>query len=318
MNTIEKINAFASRHFQLNLRKSTATIEYLKSRGVSGHTAARFSLGYSTINWNGLDNELKDFDQNLVAQSGLIHINVSEKKRFDMFRDRIMFPIRGVDGSVLGFGGRILDGSSPKYLNSAESLHFKKRELLYGIFESHAEISKKNQAIIVEGYMDVAMLSQHNYANSVSPLGTAITTQQIDLLLQYTNNIIFCFDGDDAGKQATSHALITCLSHSSKCTFKFSCLENGEDPDSFIRKNGKDAFDTVIEKSATLEEAIHTYLLSGTRLDSAEGRAAFVFKAKPIWSKITCKKTKEKIFHFCYVMAGMEEEELSNLWEIEG
>lgn len=314
MNTIENLNAFASRYFQLNLRKSTATIEYLKSRGLSGRTALRFNLGYSTFDKSGLDNQLKDFDQKLVAQSGLVYINQKERKRFDMFRGRVMFPIRGIDGAVLGFGGRILDGSSPKYLNSSESVHFKKRELLYGIFESHAEIRRKNQAIVVEGYMDVAMLSQYEYGNAVSPLGTAVTAQQIELLLEHTDNVVFCFDGDEAGKQASTNALMTCLSYSSKCAFKFSSLAPGDDPDSFIRENGKGAFDSIIDKSATLEEALHTFLLSGTSLDSAEGRAGFLFKAKPIWSKIACQKTKSKIFHFCYVMAGMEGGELSNLW----
>ncbi|MEY4022084.1 MAG: hypothetical protein RI960_1096, partial [Pseudomonadota bacterium] len=212
--------------YRQQLRGARAAIDYLKGRGLSGEIAAKFWIGYSPEGWDSLRQVFTDYDDPVLVESGLV-IDRSEeeggqRKRYDRFRDRIMFPIRNTKGQVIGFGGRVMGAGEPKYLNSPETPLFQKGSELYGLFEARQAIRDKGYVLVTEGYMDVVALAQFGFEQAVATLGTACTPIHVQKLLRQTDQVIFSFDGDAAGRRAARRALEACLQHASDSrTLKF-------------------------------------------------------------------------------------------------
>ena len=244
----------AAAHYKQKLKGSTRAVSYLKGRGITGSIAAKFVIGFSTSDWQGLREVFTDYDESgLLGQVGLIKDN--DGRRYDRFRDRLMFPIRDHRGRVIAFGGRIIGEGEPKYLNSPETDLFHKGKEVYGLWESRSGIRNSKRVLVVEGYMDVVGLHQHGIDYAVATLGTATTEFQVSRLLKYAAEIIFCFDGDKAGKKAAFRALENTLgqvSDAQKVSFMF--LPDGEDPDSFVRRYSKQEFEKKIVEALPMSE----------------------------------------------------------------
>ena len=251
-------------------------VGYLKGRGLSGKIAAQFGVGYAPPGW---DNLLKvaggDYQKNkLLDESGMIIVKPEEKKQYDRFRHRIMFPIRDQRGRTIGFGGRVLDDSTPKYLNSPETPVFHKGRELYGLYEARQALKEIPCLIMVEGYMDVIALAQYGIANAVATLGTALTENHLQKLFRYTSEIVFCFDGDSAGRRAAARSLEIALPEMRDgVSAKFLFLPDGEDPDSMVRQLGTEAFLEKVEKSQPLSEFLFEQLSDGIDSSTADGKA---------------------------------------------
>src|SRR6185295_1805379 len=221
-----------------------------------------------------------------LVQAGLVVTN-DTGRRYDRFRDRIMFPIRNARGQVIGFGGRVLDSGEPKYLNSPETPVFRKGHELYGLFEAKQNPGRPKQIIVVEGYLDVASLVQHGVENVVATLGTATTTENLRRLTRLTDKILFCFDGDRAGRAAAWRALETALPYGGgTLELKFLLLPDGDDPDSFVRSQGPDAFRTLAEKAYPLSDFLVKELATRVDLKTVDGRARFQAVAKPLLKRL--------------------------------
>jgi DNA primase len=271
-------------YYRAQLKGSSRAIAYLKGRGLTGEVAARFGLGYAPPGWQNLAAVFRDYGQASLSDCGLVIDRQDEgnHKRYDRFRDRIMFPIRNARGQVVGFGGRIIDSGEPKYLNSPETPVFQKGNELYGLFEARASIREVGYAIVVEGYMDVVALAQLGFANAVATLGTACTTQHVQKLVRQTDRIVFSFDGDAAGRKAAWRALEASLPYAAdNKAFSFLFLPPEHDPDSFIRESGDAAFLAEIQAALPLSEFLVRELCTGKDLALAEGRAKLLFEAKP-------------------------------------
>tara|TARA_R110002049_G_scaffold252264_1_gene427013 strand:+ start:144933 stop:146597 length:1665 start_codon:yes stop_codon:yes gene_type:complete len=277
----------ANKYYQQQLRANPEAIDYLKTRGISGEIAAIFDIGFAPAGFNNISNNLgKQFTQTELLNSGLLS-EKSANKTYDRFRSRIMFPIKDTRGRPIGFGGRSLDDTMPKYMNSPETALFHKGNTLYGIYEARQASGKIKQLIIVEGYMDVVALSQHNIRNCVATLGTATTEQNIRNLLRVSSDLIFCFDGDRAGRDAAWKALEQMLpGFKDGINIRFAFMPQGEDPDSLIRNLGKSAFDEYLANAAPLSEYFFTKLISDIDISSPDGRAKLASTAKPLLGKI--------------------------------
>lgn len=262
-------------YFYDNMRQSKRAIDYLKKRGISGQMAQQFQVGYASPTWNQiLDTFGKTHDEqkNLLA-AGLI-IKKNEDEYYDRFRDRIMFPIHDHRGRIVGFGGRVIDQSEPKYLNSPETSLFQKGHELYGLYQVLKTHPHLDKVFIVEGYLDVIALFQHQITDVVATLGTATTTQHLQRLFRYTNEIIFCFDGDKAGRTAAWRALQTIFPlMQDHLQIKFLFLPEGEDPDSLIRKIGTNEFEKKIKEAVPLSLFFLQNLSQQNELTSLEGRS---------------------------------------------
>lgn len=263
------------------MRKSTRAIDYLKNRGISGKIAKQFSLGYAPTGWSHvLDLFGKtDSDKKKLLDTGLI-IKKTEGGYYDRFRDRIMYPIHDYRGRIIGFGGRVLDQGEPKYLNSPETPLFQKGHELYGLHQALQSNRKLDRVMIVEGYMDVIALFQHGVTYAVATLGTATTQHHLQRLFRYTSEIIFCFDGDEAGRTAAWRALqvILPIMHDS-LQVRFLFLPDGEDPDSLIRKEGKAEFEKRLENASSLATFFFQTLSRQCDMNTMEGRARFAASA---------------------------------------
>jgi DNA primase len=267
------------------LKQNTRAIDYLKGRGLSGEIAKRFNLGYAPEAWQGLEAVFGSYTQdsiaNVLVEAGLII--QSESKRYDRFRDRIMFPIRNPKGQVIAFGGRILDAGEPKYLNSPETPLFSKGNTLYGLFEARQAIRDKGYVIVCEGYMDVVALAQLGFANGVATLGTACTANHVRSLMRQTDRIIFSFDGDAAGQRAAKRALEACLPMmADDKEIKFLFLPTEHDPDSFVRERGAPAFEEAIRQAMPLSSFLIQVANEGHDWNTPEGRAQTQHAAKPL------------------------------------
>lgn len=268
---MEKIAA----NYYTQMSSSERAIEYLKNRGISGAIAKEFHLGYAPSGWQHVLNAFgKTADeQKKLLETGLI-IRKTEGGYYDRFRDRIMFPIHDYRGRMIGFGGRVLDKGEPKYLNSPETLLFQKGHELYGLWQAIKKNRTLKSALIVEGYMDVIALFQHDITYAVATLGTATTAHHIDRLVRYTSEIIFCFDGDEAGRTAAWRALQVIFPIiQDHLQIRFLFLPDGEDPDSLIRKEGKANFEKRITSALTLSAFFFQTLLKESDLNTIEGRA---------------------------------------------
>ena len=215
--TLSDVLARAGEHYKVALKATPRAIDYLKRRGLTGEIAARFGLGYAPAGWRNLASAFARYDDPLLVEAGLVivHDEGDEQKRYDRFRDRIMFPIRSVRGEVIGFGGRLIDDGEPKYLNSPETPLFVKGRELYGLYEARAALREAGYALVVEGYMDVVALAQSGLGHAVATLGTACTAEHVAKLFRFTDHVVFSFDGDAAGRRAAGRALEAALPHAS-------------------------------------------------------------------------------------------------------
>ncbi|HKJ77760.1 MAG TPA: DNA primase, partial [Gammaproteobacteria bacterium] len=238
----------ADRYFRHQLRNHPAAakaVDYLKGRGVSGEVAAAFGLGYAPPGWDGLLQALGRDDGALkrLVEVGLLIEREEDRRRYDRFRDRVIFPIRDPRGRTVGFGGRVLGDDKPKYLNSPESEVFHKGRELYGLYEAQQAVRRPERLLVVEGYMDVVALAQHGIANAVATLGTAATADHLQRLFRVTGEVVFCFDGDEAGGKAAWRALENAMPQMRDGRqVRFMFLPQGEDPDSLVRAIGGEAF----------------------------------------------------------------------------
>ena len=270
----------AAKFYQRRLKDSPQAIEYLKNRGVSGEIAARYHLGYSPSGWQPLQSVYGDYASKDLVDAGLV-IEGDAGKRYDRFRDRIMFPILSNRGEVLGFGARTLGNDEPKYLNSPETPVFSKGYELYGVFEARPLIRESGQVWVVEGYMDVVALAQHGLGHAVATLGTATTPAHLQQLLRLSDHVVFMFDGDKAGRRAAARALETALAFASeKNRLDFVFLPEEHDPDSFVREHGADALRDWVAKAKPLSAFLLDVASEGQQLEFAEGRAASTAEAK--------------------------------------
>lgn len=274
-------------YYRGQLRHAPNAISYLKGRGLTGEIAARFGMGYAPSGWDNLRSVFPDYEALALVESGLVLDRVDEdggnKKRYDRFRDRIMFPIRNTKGQVIGFGGRVLDGGEPKYLNSPETPLFQKGLELYGLFEARQAIRDAGYVLVTEGYMDVVALAQLGFPQAVATLGTACTGTHVQKLLRQTDSVVFSFDGDKAGRRAARRALEACLPQvSDNKTIKFLFLPQEHDPDSFVRERGAEAFEQEISDAMPLSQFLLREVTGEHDLSTPEGRAATQFDAKPL------------------------------------
>jgi len=272
-----EINTLAARYFRYRLLRSKLAAgarEYLSSRGVSAKSAELFSLGYAPDKWDDLYTLLakRGFSTEVILQSGLV--KKGRASAYDVFRDRVIFPIRDVNRRVVGFGGRTLPGkgeSQPKYITSPETLLFNKSHVLYGIDLARDSIKRLERSVNVEGYMDVISCHQHGFTNVVAPLGTSLTTAQARLLLRYAPEVIILFDADTAGQEATLRSLE--LLRREGLRVKVATLDEGSDPDSFLKENGASALQTLLESAANLTEYRINVIVSATDLSDASLKA---------------------------------------------
>lgn len=275
--------AQAARFYKQQLRAHVHAIEYLKRRGLTGEVAARFGLGYAPDRWDGLRDAFAAYDDPALAACGLVIDKSESGKRYDRFRDRIMFPIRNPRGDVIGFGGRVIDQGEPKYLNSPETAVFVKGNELYGLFEARSAIRELGYALVVEGYMDVVALSQAGLSNAVATLGTACTSTHVQKLLRQTDHVVFSFDGDGAGRRAAWRALEASLPHlADDKLLSFLFLPTEHDPDTFVRAMGVEAFSRAVSAAMPLSAFFLQHLKEAVDLSTAEGRARLQHDAVPL------------------------------------
>jgi DNA primase len=285
---------------------------------LNGQIARDFGLGYAPEGWRSLASAFARYDDPQLAEAGLVIVQGEdgpEQKRYDRFRDRIMFPIRSVKGELIGFGGRVIDQGEPKYLNSPETPVFVKGRELYGLFEARQAIRERGYALVVEGYMDVVALAQSGFGNAVATLGTACTPEHVQKLLRFTDNVVFSFDGDAAGRRAAGRALEAALPHVSDMrSFKFLFLPAEHDPDSYVREHGAPAFDSFVAAAIPLSRQLVERACEGTDLASAEGRARMLAQARPLWAELPAGALRSQIMADLAIAGRMPPEELAQLW----
>ncbi len=267
--------------------------EYLKNRGVSGNCAGDFMLGYAPDEWKALAGR---FNQKLLIEAGLL-VSSENGQIYDRFRGRIMFPIRDKRGRIIGFGGRVLDDSLPKYLNSPETPLFHKGKEVYGLYELLEKNAKPQRILIVEGYMDVIALAQYGIDYSVAALGTAASQAHLDLLFRFSSELVFCFDGDKAGREAAWRAMESAFSSlKDGRQIRIMLLPQNHDPDSLVREEGVDGFINRVQTAETLSEYFFGHFSNELNLSEMEGRAQLVNKAKPYLEKLPESVFKEMMF----------------------
>jgi DNA primase len=286
-SALSDLLAKAADFYKRALKVSPVAIDYLKGRGLTGATAARFMLGYSPDSWQPLRDAFPEYNDPKLVEAGLVLVG-DEGKRYDRFRGRVMFPIRNRRGAVIGFGARILGAGEPKYLNSPETPVFHKGQELYGLFEGQEAIRRRQRAIVCEGYMDVIQLAQAGFEESVAALGTAITSHHVGMLFRMTDHVIFAFDGDAAGRKAARRALeatLPIITETKRASFLL--LPESEDPDSLIKTHGAAAFEDELSRALSLSRWLLRALSEGRDLDQPEDRAALLAEAKPLLESMT-------------------------------
>jgi len=277
----------AARYYKDHLKHSEQAIAYLKQRGLTGEIAARFGLGYAPEAWQGLAEAFPDYKNSPELKDCGLVIEAEGGKRYDRFRGRIMFPILNARGGIIGFGGRVLGQGEPKYLNSPETPLFEKGRELYGLFQARQAVRDASRVVVVEGYMDVVALAQHGFDAAVATLGTATTPIHVEKLLKLTDEIVFCFDADAAGRRAAWRALEVSLAKLSDAkSVRFLFLPEGDDPDTFVRAHGASAFEARLREALPLSEMLMQELRSRVDDATAEGRARLLHLAKPLVMQI--------------------------------
>ena len=316
--TLGEMLARAADFYRRQLKQHVPAIDYLKRRGLSGEIAKRFGLGYAPAGWRSLASAFARYDDPLLAESGMVIVQGDdgpEQKRYDRFRDRIMFPIRAVNGEVIGFGGRVLDGGEPKYLNSPETPLFVKGRELYGLYEARAALRAKGCVLVVEGYMDVVALAQSGFGNAVATLGTACTAEHVQKLFRFTDTVVFAFDGDAAGRRAAGRALEAALPHAGDLrSVRFLFLPSEHDPDSFVRELGAAAFEAQLAQAVPLSRQLIVHAGEGADLATAEGRARMLAQAKPLWLALPEGALRRQLLPELARHAQMDASDLASLW----
>ena len=304
--------------YRAELKKSQRAIDYLKGRGVTGEIAARFGIGYAPDDWNGLKAAFPDYENKALEECGLVL--KSEDKRYDRFRDRVIFPIFNSRGNaVIGFGGRVLADGEPKYLNSPETPLFEKGRELYGLVQARDAMRAAGRVLVVEGYMDVVALAQYGVGYAVATLGTATTPVHVSKLLRLADELVFCFDGDAAGRKAAWRALEVSLPLApDHKPVRFLFLPDGEDPDSFVRRHGKDAFESKLRDAGTLSQFLLAQLRAECDFATSEGRAKFLSIAKPHVQKIAAPALRMQIVNEIAQLGRVSEADIGGLLELPG
>ena len=311
-------------YYRAELKKSKVAIDYLKGRGLSGEIAARYGLGFAPDGWQNLEAVFTDYATGPLKDTGLVidsepragNENEPDKKsrRYDRFRNRVMFPILDARGNVIGFGGRVIGEGEPKYLNSPETPLFEKGRELYGLYQARRAIRDANQVLVVEGYMDVVALAQHGVENAVATLGTATTPFHLAKLLKLADNVVFCFDGDSAGRKAAWRALeiaLPVLADGKVVSFLF--LPPEDDPDTFVRREGKAAFLQAVAAAKPLSQYLVAELASRVDMGNEEGRARFLAQAKPLVTQIEAPALAAMLRRRLAEMARLAPEEIESL-----
>ena len=287
--------ARAARFYKDQLKTSPKAIDYLKGRGLTGEIAARYGLGYAPDGWQELERVFDDYASQALVECGLVIVN-EQGRRYDRFRDRVMFPIQDQRGNVIGFGGRVLGQGEPKYLNSPETPIFEKGRELYGLPQARKEIHNQDTVIVVEGYMDVVGLAQNGVENVVATLGTAATSTNVQRLLKLATRVVFCFDRDAAGDRAAWRAMENSLEHLvDGKSVEILQLEGNQDPDEYVREHGKEAFLRETRNATRLSDFLVRELVRRNNIATAEGRAKFVSEAKPLLQRISAPVLRVQI-----------------------
>ena len=320
----------AAGFYRSQLKTSPQAVAYLKKRGLTGAVAARFGLGYAPPGWKTLAGVFPSYDDPLLEEAGLVrrrddhdhgegdtapdHAS-ADRGRYDWFRQRVMFPIRGTDGQVIGFGGRVLDDSKPKYMNSPETPVFSKGRELYGLFEARQALRDEGFVLVVEGYMDVVALAQWGFGNAVATLGTACTADHVQKLFRFTDHVVFSFDGDAAGRRAAGRALEASLPHATDLrTVRFLFLPPEHDPDSYVRELGAEAFERAIGEAVPLSRQLQAQAAEGCDLATAEGRSRMLAQARPLWQALPDGALKRQLLPELATQARLEATDLAQLW----
>ncbi len=319
----------AAEFYRSQLKASPRAIAYLKQRGLTGAIAARFGLGFAPPGWRTLAGVFPRYDDPLLEEAGLVRQRDDEadkadkadktegadRGRYDWFRERVMFPIRSVTGEVIGFGGRVLDDSKPKYINSPETPVFSKGRELYGLFEARQALRDKGYALVVEGYMDVVALAQSGFANAVATLGTACTAEHVQKLFRFTDAVVFSFDGDAAGRRAAARALEAALPHATDLrNVRFLFLPPEHDPDSYVRQLGAAAFEAAVAAAVPLSRQLIEQAAADCDLATAEGRSRMLAQAKPMWLALPDGALRRQLLAELARQAQLPGDDLSSLW----
>ncbi|MEN9887142.1 MAG: primase [Pseudomonadota bacterium] len=328
-STLNDVLAKAADAYKAQLKQAPAAIDYLKRRGLTGQIAKTFALGYAPPGWRFLSTVFPDYQSALLTDAGLVIApddgtevaagEGGEGRRYDRFRERIMFPIRNVKGEYIGFGGRVLDQGEPKYLNSPETPVFSKGHELYGLFEARSAIRAAGYVLVTEGYMDVVALAQLGFGHAVATLGTACTPEHVRLLFRFSDAVVFSFDGDAAGRRAARKALEAALPWASDTrSIKFLFLPAEHDPDSYIRAHGPEGFAEAVKAAVPLSRFLVEAAAAGCDLDTAEGRARMASQAQPLWSSMPDGALRRQLLQELADGVGLDPRELAGLWQAPG
>ncbi|WP_306605783.1 DNA primase [Azonexus sp.] len=311
-----EIMAQATQYYKDQLKRSPKAIEYCKKRGLTGEIAARYGMGYAPDGWQNLQEIFPDYNAEELKVAGLV-IENEAGRRYDRFRDRLMIPIINPKGDIIAFGGRVIDQGEPKYLNSPETPLFEKGRELFGLPQARQSLRETNTVIVTEGYMDVIALAQNGVGNAVATLGTATTATHVQKLLRQVDRIVFCFDGDNAGRKAAWRALenaLEALVDNKQIGFIFLPAEH--DPDSFIREFGKAEFDRQVIQAMPLSDFLLRELAQRCDLTSSEGKAKLIYEAKPLLLKLPTPLLRLQLVKRLAEASGFVQTEVERLCEL--
>ena len=311
--TLEETTAAAADFYAQQLKFNPTAKAYLDKRGLSAEVIAHYGLGYAPDGWQPLAQVFQQYPNTALVDTGMVIDN--EGRHYDRFRHRIMFPIRNPRGQVIGFGGRVLDDSKPKYLNSPDTPLFDKGKNLYGLYEGRAAVKEAGRILVVEGYMDVVALAQFGVGYGVAALGTATTAEHVKILMRQADSIYFCFDGDSAGRKAAWRALENALPQlKDDKSLHFLFLPEEHDPDSYIRAYGKAQFeDALLNQSKPLSEYFWEHLSDDLNLNTQEGKAELVKTSSPLLAQITAPALAYLLKQRLSELVGIDPDNLAQL-----